>query len=150
MVNCIFNYAWILSIHTKLWLLQGFIHSIRIFNIYFLLSVLLCFFWISRLLFEFCLCTALCWLHGLLLLVPLIRLSFSLFPIMIHLFQPYPKWAMSALSLGFLIISVIDLWTNTSLDKHDLGKQATYPTEPTSMVNRWTFQPALIQSFANP
>ena len=43
---------------------------------------------------------------------------------------------MSALSLGFLIISVTDLWTNTSLDKHDLGKQATYPTEPTSMVNR--------------
>ena len=45
-------------------------------KLFFLVSVLLCFFWISKLLFWLSLCTLICWLDGLLLFIPFTRLSF--------------------------------------------------------------------------
>ena len=97
-IECIFHYTWFFSIHISLWLLQDFIHFIGFFNEIFFpnlshtptLSFSYFFFlWISKLLFELYLCTPFCWLCGLLLVLLFSRL---LTPILIHSFQPYPKW----------------------------------------------------------
>ena len=159
LIDCIFHYTWFLSIHTSLWLLQGFIHFIGFFNEIFFPNLshtptlsFSCFFflWISKLLFELYLCTPFCWLCGLLLVLPFSRLSFLLsvwLQSWFILFNHIQNEHLKNISLAFLIIYLTDLWVNLCLGKHDVSEQGAHPHVATSIFNRWAFQFYLFYSF---
>ena len=96
-------------------------------EVFFLISVLLCFFWISKLLFWLLLCTLLCWLNALLLFIP----SLCTTPIMIHYFQSYPKWTFKS-----SVTCLLYYLSNCSLDKSQSwqtwSEQACYITRCTN------------------
>lgn len=103
-----------------------------------------CFFWTSKLLLDF-------FIYFILLIEWIVTvfpyphprsLWLQLWPI---LFNYIPNEHLSVESLlAFLTISLTNIWINPKHDKHDLSEQAAYPCTPTSMVNWWTYQPALI------
>ena len=65
-------------------------------------------------------------------------------------FSTIPKQVFECCVTCLFIISLTDLWINPSLDKHDWSEQAAYPHTTTSITNRFTFQPALMQPFNKP
>ena len=111
---------------------------------FFVISVLVCFFQILKLLFGLFLvlhfagymdCCCLYFLLDFLFFSAWLQ-SWSI------LFNYIQNEHSSAVSLSFLILSLTDLWTNLSLGKHDLSEQAEYLSNQCSPIlnlHKWIF-----------